>query len=526
MAGEEENQAASLEQTSTWAVAVVVFVLLVISIIFEHLFHLSTKFFSRKRKSLNQALYRIESELMLLGFISFSLTVSQGSISKICIPKSKSKTFLPCENTKDWSNFAEEASCQKKGQVSLLSTEAVDHLQYLIFVLALFHVLSCIFTFALGMAKMRRWKAWEEETKTLEYQFSNDPRRFRLTHQTSFARRHLRFWSDNRILRWPACFIRQFYGSVSKTDYFILRHGFITAHFAETSKFDFQKFIRRALDKDFKVVVGMSLWVWILAIFFIFFQAHGFYNYLWLPFIPLLTLLLVGTKLQVIITKMCLESRDQSNVVRGTFLVKPSDNLFWFGRPQLLLHLIYFILFQNSFQLAFFTWTWYKYGLRSCFHRKTEDIVLRIVLGFLVQVLCGYVTLPLYALVTQMGSSMKKVVFTEQVIVGLKNWHRIAKRNVATSTYNSTHPSRDTSNHNSVYASREPSPSPSYTLDNSIHLSSEPSPSYKVDNTLSDEKELEVAQIHNPSSPNKEEKVQNVKNKEIYNGEVSFGWQK
>ncbi|PIA29502.1 hypothetical protein AQUCO_05900015v1 [Aquilegia coerulea] len=283
----------------------------------------------------------------------------------------------------------------------------------------------------------------------------------------------------------------------------------VNAHFAETSKFDFQKFIRRALDKDFQVVVGMSLWVWILAIFFIFFQAHGFYNYLWLPFIPLLTLLLVGTKLQVIITKMCLESRDQSTVVRGTLLVKPSDNLFWFGRPQLLLHLIYFILFQNSFQLAFFTWTWYKYGLRSCFHRKTEDIVLRIVVGFLVQVLCGYVTLPLYALVTQMGSSMKKVVFTEQVIDGLKNWHRIAKRNVATSKHNSIHPSRDTSNQNSLYASREPSPS--YTVDYSIYPSNE--------------KELEVAPIDNPLSPNKDEKVQNAKNKEIYNGEVTFRWQ-
>lgn len=43
----------------------------------------------------------------------------------------------------------------------------------------------------------------------------------------------------------------------------------------------------------------------------------------------------------------------------------------------------------------------YKFGLKSCFHWETEDIVIRMVMGMLVHVLCGYVTLPLYALVTQ-----------------------------------------------------------------------------------------------------------------------------
>lgn len=56
--------------------------------------------------------------------------------------------------------------------------------------------------------------------------------------------------------------------------------------------------------------------------------------------------LAVGTKLQVVITKMCLESRSETVVVHGTMLVKPSDSLFWFSRPRWLLHLIHFILFQ------------------------------------------------------------------------------------------------------------------------------------------------------------------------------------
>ncbi|KAF9589889.1 hypothetical protein IFM89_029252 [Coptis chinensis] len=325
------------------------------------------RYFQKKRKSLHQALFKIKSELMIFGFLSLSLSITKEPISKICIPKSAAETFLPCEDGELPSAIKEETSCHKQGMVSLLSEKGVTQLQILIFLLAFYHVISCILIFGLGMAKMRRWEAWEEETRTVEYQLSNDPRRFRLTKQTTFAQRHLKFWSDHRLLRWPVCLVRQFTGSVSKTDYMTLRHGFIMAHFAEGSEFNFKGFLGRALDKDLEVVVGVSVWIWMISVSFIFFNAYayGFYT-----------------------------------------LVKP--------------------------RLIYLCETQYKFGLRSCFHRKTGDIVIRTVVGTLVHCLCGYVTLPLYALVTQMGSSMKKVVFPEQVIEGLKNWHSTAKQNVAT----------------------------------------------------------------------------------------------
>jgi hypothetical protein len=85
--------------------------------------------------------------------------------------------------------------------------------------------------------------------------------------------------------------------------------------------------------------------------------------------------LLVGTKLQQIITDLALEVRSLRGVkptenmpleeANGTInvvknpddpqgqelirkLVRPRDDLFWFNRPQLLLYLIHFILFQVS----------------------------------------------------------------------------------------------------------------------------------------------------------------------------------
>ncbi|CAN4120336.1 unnamed protein product [Withania somnifera] len=127
---------------------------------------------------------------------------------------------------------------------------------------------------------------------------------------------------------------------------------------------------------------------------------------------------------------MGLRIQERGEVVKGVPVVQPGDDLFWFNRPRLLLYLINFVLFQNAFQLAFFVWTWYEFGLKSCFHDHTEDIVIRMTMGVLIQILCSYVTLPLYALVTQMGSTMKPTIFNERVARALRNWHHSAKKHI------------------------------------------------------------------------------------------------
>ncbi|XP_061341521.1 MLO-like protein 6 [Gastrolobium bilobum] len=475
----------SLEITPTWAVATVCFILIVISILIEHLLHLLAEYFKKERKkSLIRALEKIKSELMLLGFTSLLLTVSEKPIANICIPKGVGETLLPCTSM-TFNDAEEETKCAEKGKVSLLSRQGVRELQYLIFHVAVSHVISCILTFSLGMAKMRRWESWETQTRTSEYQFSYDPRRFQLTRQTSFGKRHLNYWSNNPILFWPVCLVRQLYKSVSKVDYFTLRHGFIMAHFTEGSNFDFQKYTKRALEEDFGLVVGTSWWIWIFSVLYILFNANGFHSHLWLPFIPLMVFLLVGTKLQGIITKMCLDSHDKSHVVRGTLLVRPSDHFFWFGWPKLLLYLMSFILFQNSFELAFFTWTWIRFGIRSCFHQATENIIIRVAMGVSVQFLCGYVTLPLYALVTQMGSTMNKAVFTENVIRGIKIWHDKAKKSMALRNPYTQRPSLETSLETS----------PSFSLDPSVSiLVDRPLDAKHVDLSIMDEEKVSELQ--------------------------------
>ncbi|XP_059455810.1 MLO-like protein 6 isoform X2 [Corylus avellana] len=493
----------TMEETSTWAVAAVCFVLLAVSIFIEHFLHSIGKWLKNKHKrALYEALEKIKAELMLLGFISLLLTVLQDPISTICIPKRVGATWHPCETvksgtTKKDSGDSEDSedsngrkllqfldsgfsarrrlatkgndTCTENGKVAFMSAYAIHQLHVFIFVLAVFHVIFSILTLALGRTKMRRWKAWEDETRTLEYQYHNDPQRFRFAKETSFGRRHMSFWSKSTVSLWVVCFFRQFVKTVTKVDYLTLRHGFIVAHLAPESetKFDFQKYIKRSLEEEFKVVVQISPIIWGFAVLFLLSNAYRWHSSLWLPFVPLFIILLVGTKLQVIITKMGLRIQERGDVIKGTPVVQPGDDLFWFGRPRFLLFLIHFVLFQNAFQLAFFAWSVYAFGTSSCFNKRTADWVIKLSTGVIIQVLCSYVTLPLYALVTQMGSSMKPTIFNDGVADALRSWHRTARKN--------TRQSHHHSETNSPFSSRPASPthgmSPVHLLHNYQHSS-------------------------------------------------------
>ncbi|XP_026425765.1 MLO-like protein 6 isoform X1 [Papaver somniferum] len=469
MAGETTYDR-SLEETPTWAVAVVCFGIVLVSIIIEHVLELIGEWFHKKhKKALYEALMVVKTELMLLGFISLLLTFTQDYIIQLCIPKKVGNTWHPCpiKEEKKKGYTYEEKYCGKQGKVPLVSKTAIHQLHIFIFVLAVCHVLYCIFTMALGRAKMRKWNNWEKETKSAEYQFTHDPDRFRYARDTTFGRRHMSIWSRSTILLWITCFFRQFVRSVPKVDYLTLRHGFIMAHLAPQSaiQFDFQKYMRRSLDEDFKVVVGISPVLWFFSLLFLMASTNGWRSYLWLPFIPLIIVLAVGTKLQVIITQMGLHVQDRGDVVQGVPTVKPADDLFWFRSPRLILYLIHFVLFQNAFQVAFFIYTTYEFGLNSCYHQKAADVAIRISMGIFVQILCSYVTLPLYALVTQMGSNMKTAIFNPTVAVALKKWHHQAKKQIKESRKGTPTSSMPSTPHYGM--------SPVHLLHNKNHRSSE-----------------------------------------------------
>ncbi|XP_047955237.1 MLO-like protein 12 isoform X1 [Salvia hispanica] len=423
------NTGRSLESTATWAVAVVCFVLIAISILVEKFFHVIESWLNKKRRSsLCEALEKIKTELMLLGLMSLLLSILQQYLSELCVPYNVGHSWHPC---KEKSGKQYQDPCPKD-KVQLVSAYGINQLHIFIFALAVSHIICSVTTLNLGGLKIKKWKSWEEETMTVNYQCNNDPERFRFVRETTFSRRHLRFWTKYPILLWIGCFFGQFFTSVAKVDYLTLRHGFITAHLNPTPQsqatFNFQKYINRSLEEDFKVLVGISPVVWLSAVLFLLTNTNGWYSQYWLPFIPLIIILLIGAKFQVIITKMGTSILERGDIVRGTPVVQLGDDLFWFSRPRVILFLIHFVLFQNAFQLAFFAWSWYEFGYPSCYHENLEEMLIRITMGVTIQVLCSYVTLPLYALVTQMGSSVKPVIFSQRVASALRTWRQRASK--------------------------------------------------------------------------------------------------
>ncbi|XP_023518037.1 MLO-like protein 8 [Cucurbita pepo subsp. pepo] len=442
-----------LDQTPTWAVAGVCAVIIIISITLEKLLHKAGTWLTDKHKrALYEALEKVKAELMILGFISLLLTFGQSYIIKICIPTGVANTMLPCAAAKD-DKMEKDAGGADEGEhhrrllwyerrylaavgpvsckddhVPLISISGLHQLHLFIFFLAVFHVVYSAITMMLGRLKIRGWKAWEEETSTHNYEFSNDNARFRLTHETSFVRAHTSFWAKLPVFFYIGCFFRQFFRSVGKADYLALRNGFIAVHLAPGSKFDFQKYIKRSLEDDYKIIVGVSPVLWASFVVFLLINVYGWQALFWTSLIPVIIILAVGTKLQGVMTNMALEITERHAVVQGIPLVQASDKYFWFGKPQLVLYLIHFALFSNAFQITYFFWIWYSFGLKSCFHTDFKLAIIKIGLGVGVLCLCSYITLPLYALVTQMGTRMKKSIFDEQTSKALKKWRMAVKK--------------------------------------------------------------------------------------------------
>ncbi|MED6204065.1 MLO-like protein 8 [Stylosanthes scabra] len=443
-----ESSGSYLDQTPTWAVACVCTVFILISIVLEKGLHkVGTWLNDRQKRALLEALEKVKAELMVLGFISLLLTFGQSYIVRICIPGSAADKLLPCKyvGTGDASGdknkhgrrllsyehrFLSEDTVYKckEGYVPLISSNGLHQLHILIFFLAVLHVLYSALTMLLGRLKIRGWKAWEAETSSHGYEFATDASRFRLTHETSFVKAHATFWTRNPFFFYIGCFFRQFYRSVGKADYLALRNGFISVHLAPGSKFNFQKYIKRSLEDDFKIVVGVSPVLWASFVIFLLLNVNGWHAMFWASLIPVVIILAVGTNLQSILAKMAIEITEKHAVVQGIPLVQGSDQYFWFGQPQLVLHLIHFALFQNAFQITYFLWIWYTFGFVNCFHADFKLAIIKVVLGLLALCLCSYITLPLYALVTQMGSRMKRSIFDEQTSKALKKWHMAVKK--------------------------------------------------------------------------------------------------
>lgn len=447
------SEEATLEDTPTWIVASVCSVIVLISFVFERALHHLGKALERRRKTLYEALLKLKEELMLLGFVSLLLVVSQDLIQKICIDDSLMEHWMPCRGASATASAhygvssssssavgggrrmlkgggAAFGHCSSKGKVPLLSLHALEQVHIFIFVLAITQVVLSVATVLLGLLQMRIWMHWEN---TIQQEGSSAPKMIARVQKIRFIQDRCKGYEKAAwVIIWLRSFFKQFYGSVSNDDYIAMRLGFVMEHFRGHPKFNFYDYMIKALEKDFKRVVSIKWYYWIFVMIFLLLNVTGWHSYFWISLVPLALLLLIGTKLEHIINRLAYEvaSKHAAGQGEGGIVVSPSDELFWFRSPRLVLVLIHFILFQNAFEFAYFFWTLAMFGANSCIMDSLGYSVSRIIICVVVQVLCSYSTLPLYAIVSHMGSSFKSAVFADDVADNLRGWADGARRRV------------------------------------------------------------------------------------------------
>ncbi|KAK9200399.1 hypothetical protein WN944_015596 [Citrus x changshan-huyou] len=160
-----------------------------------------------------------------------------------------------------YSQIKGEKSRTKIGKVPLLSITALHHLHIFIFVLAVVHVTFCALTILFGGAKIRKWKQWEDSASKEEHNLATvQSRRYIQVQDHDFIKNRFQGLGKSYVLMgWLHSFFKQFYGSVTKSDYTTLRLGFIMTHCRGNPKFNFHKYLMRTLEADFKKVVGIRM---------------------------------------------------------------------------------------------------------------------------------------------------------------------------------------------------------------------------------------------------------------------------
>ncbi|KAJ4965997.1 hypothetical protein NE237_017846 [Protea cynaroides] len=449
----------SLSDSPSWAVATVVSVMVVVGFLVNSSLEWFGKWLDKtKRKALISALDKIKDELMLFGVLSLLMGHWTIWVAKICVKHSALSSRFPTCTEED--HIGEEkllkqmligsihslnhSGIQKREKIRrhdycpegfepFASYDSLKQLHRLLFVLVITHVSYSFITIAMAMLKIHSWRTWENEAKSMVIPWSKGStgvtrENSEVSCMSTFVFHHTSHpWSKHKYLVWMLSFFRQFWSSINKADYMALRLGFITNHRLHMS-YDFHSYMLRSMDDEFRDIVGISVPLWVYAILCIFLDFHGSVSYFWLSFVPAFFILLVGTKMHRIVIKLAVEIMDAAPSFGSQMNLR--DKLFWFGNPLFLLQLIKLISFQNALEMATFIWSLWEINGPSCFMDDHVHVVIRLTSGIIFQFWCSYVTLPLYVIITQMGSTIRQSVVSESIRGSLLAWSTRVKKSI------------------------------------------------------------------------------------------------
>ncbi|KAB5574420.1 hypothetical protein DKX38_001614 [Salix brachista] len=474
------RQGRSLVETPTYSVATVITVLVFVCFAFQRSIYRFGRWLKKtRRKALFVSLEKIKEELMLLGLISLLLAQCARWISEICVDSSlfSSKFYICSEEdygitqnllSENSSPFLNETHIPPKriatqkshqcgeGHEPFVSLEGLEQLHRFLFVLGITHVVYSCLTVGLAMSKIYSWRKWENQINLVadENLQGDDLQRAQVQNRWTNSKEkqgdeaaihlcippHISSMEQESSSHLDALLLSTIYELYKEIRLLGTTIGF--HHCA--SLFFLDVLLEYLLSTDCQLLItSINTWSAVWKTNFKASWGSGLNIYFWLSFVPAIIVMLVGTKLQHVVSTLALEIGEQTGPSIGT-QVEPRDGLFWFGKPEILLRLIQFIMFQNAFEMATFIWSlvvgipakivlhekpFHDNCPASFWNIRREKWMLSgaKMRRVLVQFWCSYSTVPLNVIITQMGSRFKKALVSESVRDSLHSWCKRVK---------------------------------------------------------------------------------------------------
>lgn len=258
---------------------------------------------------------------------------------------------------------AEDPTCDA-GQSAFIEIAAMHQIHILIFLIAVSHIFFTMVALELARLKVRTWTAWE---------FWGDD-----ANETAEALRPPKKQAGEPFEFFRNLF-NMFFKTVDPFGYIACRRFYISKN-NKPDDFEYEVLVLRSLQNDFKNVVGVSSWMWLIVMFQVFAEGYHFGKYYITLIVSCTMIVAVGTKMMYVynyivrgVLKVYDEESDgkisQEDLDRiqkssqDTDALKKIEPVFWTfrgkGGTHLILQVIRFALFTASVVVAeaiFYAW--------------------------------------------------------------------------------------------------------------------------------------------------------------------------
>ena len=235
----------------------------------------------------------------------------------------------------------------------------------------------------------------------------------------------------------------KFFVGVDPFTFIALRKFYIAKHSLDHD-FGFHKFLTDGIQHDFSEMLGIRWWMYILLVAQVTLEGFGVGQIGIFNWLALFIVLCAGAKLQSICAELALAihhhydtdgdgkidfdelqklqeastKNEQAQQKEANFFASIEPQ-FWFNKPELLLTMIQYGMWQNSQTLSIALYYTLHIGTNSCYlqNRSIPMLIFQIIIACSGLFLNALITVPMYSLVTHMGSHEGKME--------LLNMHRV-----------------------------------------------------------------------------------------------------